>query len=392
MNVSGLQSIFSVERVSDTIENRLAYSRDASNLSGGCLAVVWPVHLDEICALVEWAGREGLDLVPRGAGTGLCGGATPQGSIVVDFSCLTAIGSIDVDRRLIQVEAGVVLDALNRALEPYRLCLPVVPSSHQAATIGGMTATNASGLRAVRYGSMRNWVEAVTLVDGTGHVHKLSGEALDEVVGREGATGFVVNEELRLDDQPQQRSLTVCAFDGTADLLIQRAHWLADPHLTALEYLNCHAAKVAGWPARPHLLAEFEGSGGEIHEPARLAELWRRRDSLGPQLSLQGLSVSEDPQIQGDGLANLLDWLEAEQIPAFGHLGVGILHPRFRPGDERVAHLYKQLEAWGGRISGEHGIGLKKRRWINPAFQEEIRRLKDRYDPGRVINGGKLCW
>lgn len=392
MSVSDLQSIFGVERVSDTIENRLAYSRDASNLFGDCQAVVWPVHLDEVCALVEWAGREGLDLVPRGAGTGLCGGATPQNSIVVDFSCLRTIGPVDVKRRRVSVGAGVVLDALNRALEPQRLCLPVVPSSHLAATLGGMIATNASGLRAVRYGNMRNWVEAVTLVDGTGRVHHLSGTALDDVAGREGASGFVVEAELRLTDQPRRHSLTLRAFDDTATLLAQRAGWLADPRLTALEYINQHAAQVAGWPARPHLLVEFEGDGGEIREPAQMAELWRRRDSLGPQLSSRGLPISEDPRVQGDGLGSLLDWLEAEQIPAFGHLGVGIVHPRFRPGDERVARLYQQLEAWGGQISGEHGIGLKKRCWTGPAFQEEIRRLKDRYDPARVINGGKLCW
>jgi FAD/FMN-containing dehydrogenase len=391
MKLPDLQSIFGAERVSDTLENRLAYGRDASNLSGDCLAVVWPVHLDEVCALAQWASREGFDLVPRGAGTGLCGGATPQNSIVVDFSCLTAIGPVDVERRRVRVGAGAVLDALNRALEPHHLCLPVVPSSHLAATLGGMIATNASGLRAVRYGSMRNWVEAVTLVDGNGRVHHLNGTALDDVAGREGASGFVVEAELMLTEQLRQRSLTLRAFDDTAALLTQRADWLADPSLTALEYINRHAAQVVGWPARPHLLAEFEGDGGEIGEPAPMAELWRRRDSLGPQLSSRGLPISEDPRVQGDGLGSLLDWLEAEQIPAFGHLGVGIVHPRFRPGDERVAQLYQQLEAWGGQVSGEHGIGLKKKAWVSASYRNEIRQLKALYDPNNVLNRGKLC-
>jgi len=392
MKIPDLQSIFGVERVSDTLENRLAYSRDASNLSGECLAVVWPVHLEQVSALAEWAFREKVALVPRGAGTGLCGGATPQSSIVVDFSCLTAISPIDVEQRRIIVGAGVVVDALNRVLAPHRLCLPVITSRHLAATIGGMIAPNASGLRSVRYGSMRNWVEAVTLVDGSGRVHHLSGEGLGDVAGREGSSGFVVNAELRLTDQLSRRSLTLRAFDDTAALLTQRAIWLANPLLTALEYLNRSAAQAIGWPDRPHLLVEFEGDGGEVQEPAKMAELWRKRDSLGPQLSHQGLPISEDPQVQGDGLGNLLDWLEAEKIPAFGHLGVGIVHPRFRPGDERITRLYQQLAAWGGQISGEHGIGLKKRRWTSLAFQEEIRQLKDRYDPARVINGGKLCW
>ena len=108
-------------------------------------------------------------------------------------------------------------------------------------------------------------------------------------------------------------------------------------------------------------------------------------------LSHQGLSISEDPSVQGDGLSSLLDWLEAEQIPAFGHLGVGIVHPRFHPGDERIARLYQQLEAWGGQISGEHGIGLKKKAWVSASYRDEIRQLKTIYDPRNVLNRGKLC-
>lgn len=250
MKMSDLQSIFGIERVSDTIEHRLAYSRDASNLSGDCLAVVWPIHLEQVCALAEWAVRENIDLVPRGAGTGLCGGATPQNSVVVDFSCLTMIGSLDVEHRRVTVGAGAVLDALNRSLEPHRLCLPVIPSSHRAATIGGMIATNASGLRAVRYGSMRDWVEAVTLVDGTGRVHRLSGEALDNVAGREGASGFVVNVELRLTDQLSQLSLTLRAFEDTTSLLTQRAKVVGrfPPDRPGVPELSCGAGC---WFARP---------------------------------------------------------------------------------------------------------------------------------------------
>lgn len=392
MNLESLKSRLGVENVSARPEDLLACSRDASRIEGECLAVVWPRCTENLVELVWWAQSEVVDLVPRGAGTGLCGGATPQRSVVVDLSRLQRIGAVENERRQVEVQAGVAVGPLNRTLQPYGMRLPVVPSSHLAATIGGMIATNASGLHAVRYGSMRNWVEAATLVDGTGQVRLLAGEALDDVVGREGASGIVVNAVLNLAEMPRQRSLTLRALEDVEGLLAQRARWLEDPRLTALEYVNRWAAQAIGWPDRAHLLAEFEDGGGEIHERDVMAELWRRRDGLGPVLSRQGLTVSEDPQVDGEGLAALLAWLEAERIPAFGHLGVGILHPRFRPGDERVAHLYRQVEAWGGRVRGEHGIGLKKRRWASPAFQAEVLRLKDRYDPGRVINGGKLCW
>jgi len=391
MNLARLQTLLGAENVSTSIEDRLVYSRDASRLEGECLAVVWPSHPEQVAALVEWARVEGADLVPRGAGTGLCGGATPQQSVVVDLSRLTHLGSVDVELRRVRVGAGIALGTLNRCLSPYGLFLPVIPGSHRAASIGGMIATDAAGLRAVRYGTMRNWVEEVTLVDGLGRWQRLAGDTLGDAVGREGVTGFIVEATLRLAPLPTQRTVSLLAFDDEASLLAQRDRWLADPRLTALEYFNRHAAAAIGWAPRPHLLAEFDSDGGEISDPVRIAALWHARDGLYPVLAGSGSSVIEDPQVGKEGLAALLAWLEAEEIPAFGHLGVGIVHPCFRPDDARVAVLYEQVAGWGGRVSGEHGIGLKKKTWTNDAFRAEVRRLKETYDPQNVINRGKLC-
>lgn len=404
MNLEHLQALLGSENVSISVEDRLVYSRDASRLEGECLAVAWPSRPEQVAALVEWARAEGTDLVPRGAGTGLCGGATPQQSVVVDLSHLTRIGPIDTEQRRIQVGAGAVLGTLNRRLSSHGLpstgsghCfLPVIPGSHRAASIGGMIATDAAGLRAVRYGTMRDWVEDATVVDGLGRQHRLNGDALGDVVGREGVTGFVVHATVRLAPLPAQRTVSLLAFDDEASVLAQRDEWLADSRLTALEYLNRHAAVSIGWPARPHLLAEFDSDGvGEtppdITDPARVAALWRARDGLYPVLAGSGYSVIEDPRMGQEGLAPLLAWLDAEGIPAFGHLGVGIVHPCFSPDDDRVAILYERVAGWGGRVSGEHGIGLKKRAWTNAAFRAEVEHLKETYDPQNVINRGKLC-
>jgi FAD/FMN-containing dehydrogenase len=105
--------------------------------------------------------------------------------VVVDLSRLARIGPVGVDQRRVRVEAGVVLGTLNRHLAPHGLFLPVIPGSHRAASIGGMIATDAAGLRAVRYGTMRDWVAAVTLVDGRGQLQHLSGKRLADVAGRE---------------------------------------------------------------------------------------------------------------------------------------------------------------------------------------------------------------
>lgn len=390
MNLESLRTVFNSGEISTASEDRLVYGRDASRLSGECVAVAWPTQLEQVAALIEWADQERVDLTPRGAGTGLCGGATPQHSIVVDLSRLATI-HIDVECQQARVGAGVVLETLNRRLAPHDLLLPVIPGSHRAATIGGMIATNAAGLHAVRYGMMRDWVERVTLIDGVGRLHRLTGDALGDVVGREGTTGLIVEATVRLTAPPVQRTVSLKPFADTASLLAQRERWLADSRLTALEYLDRFAAEAIGWEPRPYLLAEFEGGGGDITDPARIAAIWRARDGLYPILARRGYSAIEDPQMGSEGLFGLLTWLDVNDIPAFGHLGVGIVHPCFQPDDQRVIALYEQVAAWGGRISGEHGIGLKKKPWVDAAFREEIQRLKSSYDPRTVINRGKLC-
>ncbi len=391
MNLDLLVNLLGRENVSTAVEDRVVYARDASRLEGECLAVAWPEHAEQVAALVAWAKEQRVDLVPRGAGTGLCGGATPQRSVVVDLSRMTRILEVNPEARQVTVEAGVVLGQLNRHLAPHGLMLPVVPGSHRAASIGGMLATDAAGLRAVRYGTMIRWVESLLLVDGMGGVHHLSGNALQDAVGREGVTGFIVQATLRLAPLPARRSLSLRAFTSLDELLRQRDVWLTHPHLTALEYVNAHAAAAIGWEPAPHLLAEFDAHVGEIRDPARVAALWRARDGLYPVLARRGYPTIEDPQVDGEGLARLLAWLEEEGIPTFGHLGVGIVHPCFPVDDARVPRLYERVAQWGGRVSGEHGIGLKKRAWTDAAFRAAIQELKARYDPAGIINRGKLC-
>lgn len=391
MRVGDLQALVGIDGASDSMESRLVYARDASNISGECLAVTWPANLKQLSALAAWACQEGIDLVPRGAGTGLCGGATPQSSIVVDLSRMTATSDLHVDARRIRAGAGVVIGALNRMLLQKCLFLPVVPGSHRAATIGGMLATNAAGLHAVRYGRMRDWVEQITLVDGRGKVRTLAGSALDDAVGREGVTGFIVEAVLRLAALPARRTLASHPFPSPTALLRARAELLQDERLTAMEYISRQASAVLGWEPHSHLMVEYDGEGGDIRDLSQIAEAWRARDSLYPLLARAGCPVIEDPQLDGEGLAALLDWLEVHDIPAFGHLGMGIIHPCFAAGDVRIGDLYRLVAEMSGQVSGEHGIGLKKKEWVDASYRSEIRRLKTVYDPQNVLNRGKAC-
>jgi glycolate oxidase len=391
MNLPDLIAICGPGAVSAAPEQRLVYSHDASRIAGQCLGVVWPTEARQVAELAAWAGRAGIDLVPRGAGTGLCGGATPQDSVVVDFSAMNRIYELDPLARLARVGPGVVLEILNRTLAGAGLCLPVIPGSHRAATVGGMIATDAAGLRAVRYGAMGRWVERVTLVDGRGRSHELAGERLADVVGREGASGFVVEATLRLAELPGPCEVRLEALQDERQAVRRRDEWLADPGLTALEYLNPYAAAAIGWPALPHLLIERQVATPPA-DVAQAAALWAARDGLYPVLARAGHPVIEDPRLDAPGLAELLPWLAEQDIPVFGHLGAGIIHPCFRdPGDPRIVELYARVAAAGGAVSGEHGIGLKKQRWTASAWREAAQHLKQVYDPERIINRGKAC-
>ena len=391
MTLSSLEAIFGSTGYSASAESLVAYSRDASMIQGECIAVVWPSETSQIVALIEWACIHDIDLVPRGAGTGLCGSAVPLRSVVVDSARLRSIGTVDPVSQQVSVQAGVVLDHLNRFLSTSNLTLPVIPGSHQAATIGGMIATNAAGLRSVRYGPMRRWVEEVTLVDGQGNIKALRGADLDGVVGREGTTGFITDAVVGLAPTRHKGSLTLRKFTDHQTLLRQQAQWAAEDHLVALEYLNRQAAQSIGWKPDLYLLAEFEDESGDIVDPGEMSAIWRTRDGLYPMLARNGYPVIEDPQIGEENLGPILDWLDKCCIPVFGHLGVGILHPCFSANDDRVNTLYERVAEVGGKVSGEHGIGLKKIIWMDASLQSEIRRLKAVHDPRNVINRGKLC-
>ncbi len=390
-DLSQLAGICGADAASAAPEARLVYARDASRIAGRCLAVVWPSHAEQVAALVAWAGRAGVDLTPRGAGTGLCGGATPQDSVVVDFSRMTGIRAIDLARRTVTVGPGVVLEDLNRRLERSRLRLPVVPGSHRAASIGGMIATDAAGLRAVRHGSMRHWVKRIKLIDGQGDCRELTDERLGDAVGREGATGLIIEATLHLTELPGLAQVWLEPLHSETQAVARRDELIADPALTALEYLNAVAAAAIGWPARPHLLVEREAPDGPADATA--AEmLWRARDGLYPLLARAGHPVIEDPCLNSAGLAELLPRLADEGIPVFGHLGVGIIHPCYRePDDPRIAELYTRVAGFDGAVSGEHGIGLKKQGWMPPAWRAAVEQLKATYDPQRIINRGKSC-
>ncbi|MBW2148089.1 MAG: FAD-binding oxidoreductase [Deltaproteobacteria bacterium] len=393
MNKNSLKKIFPDDRISFRAEDLMAVSTDASGIYGPCYGVVWPEGEKELQRLVLWARdqRTAVDLVPRGAGTGLAGGAVPRGSLVVDLSRMTRVLEVNPSDETIRVQGGCVLDTLNQHLSRSHLHLPVIPGSHAACTVGGMAATNAAGFRAIHFGRMEDYVIDALVVDGNAQIRTLHGESTQQWIGSEGTLGIILEVTLRV--RPRENSSTtqkiklpsiedVCAF-------IPEIRQIEG--LVALELLDPACSAAMGWEDKYHLLVERAASSEKDMDKTEALKTWKARSGLYAVLASHGLHIIEDPFVPFEGLASALGWLKEHRIPVFGHMGVGILHPCFEPGQEqRVDDLMRVIMEIGGKPAGEHGVGVRKREYLSLKELTAHRLRKDRYDPHRIFNRDKI--
>ncbi len=410
-------------------------------------ALVRPRHTEDVAAVVRACRDAGVPLTARGGGTSLEGSSVPSpGAIVVDLSGLSRVIEASVEERLAVVEAGVIFDRLNDRLRPTGLFFPPTPGgSADAATIGGMVATDAGGLFAVRYGGTRRWVRGLTVVTGDGQVLRTGsrlpktsiGVDLTQVfVGSEGTLGIVTEVTLGLCPVPEARQRAAWTFDGlgtacacVADLL------LAVPDLAAVEVVDRGTvdlvrtgADAAGAPEGDLLLIEVHGREAECASALVAArdiatsfggravdgttDPWDLRHRL-----TRAVRESAHPAgvVRTDAaipLPRLAAFVAAAQqraaargrrLHVFGHAGLGILHflaplagTGAWPADEARAWkvgLCVEAARQGGAVSGEHGVGLGNREAYLAtagAMLPYLRALKAVFDPAGILNPGKI--
>ncbi|MBM3234451.1 FAD-binding oxidoreductase [Candidatus Pacearchaeota archaeon] len=365
--------------------NLIAYSTDASMIEGTASNIIFPKSAEEISRLI----KIGSKFTIRGAGTGLVGGAVPDNDIVLDISKMNKILNLDRDKRIVEVESGVILDELNSELGKYNLEFPVNPSSHEVCTIGGMIATNAVGSRAVKYGRTSNWIEEIEAVSGKGEIIKINKASLLDFAGMEGITGIITRAKLKVVEK-KSRTASLFAFDELDDIYHSVAKFKLMNSVSALEFLDKITSSIIGLEGRYHLIVEFESDEGEL-KGKKYHEIMKLRDEVYPSLAKLGFTRIEDPKIFIHKFSELGEFLESGKIPYFGHLGSGIIHPVFQKNDdERIKVLMKYIKSIHGQVSGEHGIGLRKREFVEPMERKLIQRIKKRYDPECKINCNKV--
>lgn len=383
-----LANIVGEENYADSNTDKLAYSTDASRIEGNATAIVYPRTAEQVRQLIRYADRTGLDLVARGAGTGLAGGAVPRNSVIVDFSRMRRIKKIDARKMNVVVEPGVVLGELNRELEKFNLMFPVRPSSEKVCTIGGLIATNAAGNLAVAYGKTSDWIEELQIIDGTGKQFTLAGREAADFAGSEGTAGLIVEATLKLTAPKKIESAAMLTFDSVKEL-VESAKQARNGSAAEIEFIDRQTAKMLGLEEKHYLIELFQSEAGSMRNEEEIKKIQQIRDAAYPALASNGYNIIEDPQLDLSNMTEFIDWLQANNIPSFGHIGIGIIHPCFA-SREKITEMYNLVRKLGGKVSGEHGIGLKKKSYADIAAVEKIRQLKNRFDPENILNKGKV--
>lgn len=363
------------------------YESDASGIEGKALDVVHPRSVAEVRGIVANARR----VVIRGGGTGLAGGCVPQNGldVVLDLSKMDGIYGFDKERKTVEVGAGVILGELQGYLFKYGLEFPVNPLSHSVATIGGMIATDAVGSRGVKYGRTSNWVKWVEVVDGSGGLQRKGTTELSDYAGMEGISGVIVRACLRLSPL-KKRTATLVKFESFDEVVLAVRSLKRNSAVSMIEFFGRRVSAVLELGEEYHLIVEYEDGSG-VMGGKEYDELMALRETIGPVLSGEGYSYLEDPKVLLDRSDKLIKWLEERGVPVFGHIGVGIFHPRFNEEQKKfIPEMVKLVKRLGGSVSGEHGIGILKREFVDANDKKILVNVKKRTDPLNKFNVNKV--
>ncbi len=448
-----LQAIVGHENVLLSDEDLIAYGFDGTWYDSRPLAVVLPANAREVSAIHRLATRERLALTPRAMGSGLSGGSVPlAGSLVLGVARMNRILEIDEVNQVAIVEPGVITADLQRAVEARGLFYPPDPSSLRQSAIGGNVAENAGGARCLKYGVTGDYVMALEVVLPGGEIIRTGGKTVKNVTGynlralftgAEGTLGTITEVTLRLLRKPAFDRTATATFDHLEDaaraINAILASGVAPVSIELMDQLTMRCveeATHAGLPVESEALLLFavDGNHESIVEedletiatlarangarevrvastPAESAKLWDARRAISPALArLRPHKLGEDICIPRSELVSVLRSLREIGkrhnliLPIFGHAGDGNLHPNLlcdRNDPEEMARvriaareIFETAVAAGGTLSGEHGIGVLKKQFMELDLGSDalalMRRIKDAVDPLGIMNPGKI--
>jgi glycolate oxidase len=449
--IADLERLLGSERVRHHRLDLAVFAKDSGVITGDVVAAVLPATTQEVAAIVRLSNHYGVPVVPRGAGTGLAGGAVPiTPGILVVLTRFTTIGEVDLVGRSVWVGPGVINLDLSDELGPIGLHFAPDPSSQSACTIGGNVGTNAGGPHCLADGTTVAHILAVELVTPEGDIVVVGGEAPDMpgldlravVVGSEGTLGIVTKVLVRLTQNAPDVATLLIGFPSVDDAAATVSDVIASGLIpAALEMMDKRMVAAienfvhAGYPtdAAAVLLAEVTGAPGTVQADAeRISEiakanhaahvrvatsdteralLWKGRKSAfgavaqtAPDYYLHDTVVPRTRLVEVmQQIYEIADRHELTMLNVF-HAGDGNLHPLVafdakEPGaleavQAAAVEMVKVSIDAGGSLSGEHGIGVEKRDLMPLVFSDvdldAQARVKEAFDPLDSMNPGKV--
>jgi glycolate oxidase len=447
-----IEAIVGREHVTTAEEDLLCYAYDATNQHCRPDAVAFPANANQVSDILRLANEYRFFVVPRGAGTGMSGGALAvQGGLVLVMTRFSRILTIDTDNLVAEAEPGVVTGHFQEVVEEKGLFYPPDPSSAPFSTLGGNVAECAGGPRALKYGVTRDYVLGLEVVLPTGEIIRTGVRTAKGVVGydltrlmvgSEGTLGIITKILLRLLPLPETVRTVSAVFSRIHDAASTVSEIVRSGIVPrTVEYMDQSAIRCVedylsiGLPidAGAMLLIDIDGSPsaleatlehlvpicekGGAHEikvagsDEEAKELWKARQAISPALFRLGPDkINQDIVVPRSRIPDMVEWIDDLRrrsgltIVTFGHAGDGNIHfniildkrdkETLAKAESAVQDLFQKTVALGGTISGEHGVGVSKAPYIGmeigAAELALMKRLKATFDPNGVLNPGKI--
>lgn len=448
-----LVALLGSAKVSISKDDLSSHSIDKWNFAAPPEVVVFAESTEDVSKVLAFAHDREIPVTTRGAGIGYVGGAVPiQGGIVLSVARMNQILEFSPPDGLAVVQPGVITRTLQDTAAEEGWYYPPDPASLKECSLGGNIATNAGGPRCLKYGVTKNYVMGleVVLADGSitrvgGRCHKnKTGFSLTELfVGSEGLLGIVTEATLRIIPHPQRRAMLTATFAQFPEAAAAVQTILNSGHLpSALEITDAFTLQAArnylGADSLPageaHLIVEVDGRNSaveaelpelealltkagaisiEAHRDDQACEaVWKLRREFSYSLRATGLTkLNEDIVVPRSKLVELVEFAQelATQtgipVACFGHAGDGNIHVNLmvedyddpekkKPADEALDQLFNWVLSNKGAITGEHGVGLAKKRWFQQAVGannfEVHQAIKNALDPAATLNPGKF--
>ncbi len=450
--IDTLRGIVGPDHTLSDRESLALYGYDSTpELEARPAVVLLPGHRDEIIRVMELCHGAGVSVTPRGSGTNLSGGSLSAGGVVIQTSRMNRILELDEENLTATVEPGVITSTLHREVERRGLFYPPDPGSMNISTLGGNVAENSGGLRGLKYGVTADYVMGLETVLADGSLLTTGGKAVKDVAGytttpllvsSEGTLGLFTAITVKLIPKPRTKATMLAHFTTMEEAALTVSAIIAAKVIPAtLEFLDqvtircVEAYAHVGLPldVAAVLLIEVDGHPAVVAEEAAAVEAicrghraslfqtaatpeealnlaTARRTALSALARVKPTTILEDATVPRSCIAPMLQAIQdaADRhrvtIGTFGHAGDGNLHPTCltdeRDQDEiRRAHaafteIFEAAIALGGTITGEHGVGLAKKKYLPRLVGETgiriMRGIKAAFDPQGTLNPGKI--